>query len=413
MTDVVSDARLEELFALPHNAIHLAYPRDPFRSATAFETWKSTGILHQDPIPGIYILFQRFTLYGITCPFIRKGFFCMVRMLDENGISSQVIPHEDTLPASVQQRTEALRILPVNAAPTHGLYEDADHILEGIMDGYMQEPLMEFIDDQGVMNSVGKIHDPRDIRIFLEMLEHRNIYLADGHHRFASSLAWARTFQHEDGWHAGHPANHHLMYLSNLRGDDLRVLPIHRVYRAPYPLDPQEMVGRLAKYFVIKDVTQSRTPVYRQIEGRKRVFAFGIRKRQYIAALHAHLDPVRDIQLQLPEAVKRLDYTQLHYFLFDKILGIPYKDQGRSSMIRYVKEYSNAIRTAPEDPTAMAIITNGLDIGEMLEVCASGSLMPQKSTYFYPKLNAGTHIATLEHETFPAGNYPGLPFAKA
>ena len=105
--------------------------------------------------------------------------------------------------------------------------------------------------------------------------------------------------------------------------------------------------------------------------------------------LKPEFDPFTIIDLDLPDAVKALDYTLLHYLIFDQALGLPYEEQRSSPEIAYEKDYSAAVAAVNKGQASLAFITQEVSINQFLDVCASGAKMPPKSTYFYPKVNCG------------------------
>jgi uncharacterized protein (DUF1015 family) len=101
-----------------------------------------------------------------------------------------------------------------------------------------------------------------------------------------------------------------------------------------------------------------------------------------------------------PDEVKALDLTVLHYFIIEKILGIPGKEQRTSENITFDRSFSDCLTKVFRDEAQMAIITQGVSIEEVKKVCHSGYTMPQKSTYFYPKVIGGFLFSSIKEEEF-------------
>ena len=400
--DVVSPEQLEQLYANPDNSIHVSVPISDEHVLDKWQEWKTRGLIRQDPLPAIYIYYQEFSLFGEEKKYIRKGFVSMVRIQEPDVIEgSEIVLHEGTISTSVAERTRLLEKLLLNTAPTHGLYEDPGFELEALMDAYMVAPQYQYIDYQGVINKLAIVQDRRDIARFQEVLDPKPVYLADGHHRLASSVALR-----EKALRSGQPLppdsflNYHLIYLTNLCSDDLRILPIHRVFHLPEKTyNPNPIRQSLLDYFEVTDITFDRSPIYATIKDEPRAFGMVLGNNQFLLQLRKDIDPLRDIDLPLPDAVKELDYTILHYFVFDKVLGIPYQEQHATDAIRYIKDYGLALKQAVTWPDRLAFITRGTLMEQMMKVCESGALMPQKSTYFYPKVVCGLVFASIDdHE---------------
>lgn len=400
--DVVSPEQLKALYQIPNNSIHLSVPQSQDEAVGKLKEWKEQGIIQQDPLPGIYIYYQKFSLYGDGKSYTRKGFVVMVRLgADAEDPQDDIVLHEDTITHSVVERTTLLEKTQLNVAPTHGLYDDPDFRLESLMDSYMTHPLYSYIDYQGVINQLAIVQDPRDLALFRQVLSEKKIYLADGHHRLASSRhLLAQKLQSGEAMAPDSMVNYHLMYLTNLRSDDIRILPIHRLVHLPKePWNEESLVEPFKAFFEVEDITSHRSPVYEAVQKRKRSFGLIWMHKHYLITLRPEMDPIRDNPLPIPDAVKELDYTVLHYFVFDRIFGMSYREQHGRPEIQYIKDYPTILKTAMADPTQLGFITPSTSMDEMMSVCNSGALMPQKSTYFYPKVVCGLLFASIDdHE---------------
>ncbi len=400
--DVVSAEQLEQLYGNPHNSIHLSVPQSDAAVMEKLQDWKANGVILQDPLPGIYIYYQEFSLFGEQRKYVRKGFVVMVKIDAAAGTAdSDIVLHEGTIAASVAERSRLLAQCLLNVAPTHGLYDDPSMRLEALMDTYMDHPMHEYVDYQGVVNKMALVQDRRDIATFQEVIARGQIYLADGHHRLASSVALLQQAQAE-GRELPQDSmlNYHMMFLSNTAGDDLRILPIHRLWEMPEKTyNPNPILHRMRDYFEVTEVTFDRMPIYAQVQQAPRSFGFVVGSLQFLIKLHAHIDPLRDIDLPLPDSVKALDYTILHYFVFQKVFDIPYADQRHSHSLQYLKDAGLAIKAAVTYRNKLAFIMPGCSMAQMMAVCKSGALMPQKSTYFYPKVVCGLVFGSIDdHE---------------
>jgi uncharacterized protein (DUF1015 family) len=399
--DVVSAEQLEQLYGRPYNSIHLSVPQSDAAVMDKLRTWKAEGIILQDPLPAIYVYHQEFSLFGEQRKYVRKGFVAMVDITGgDRGAESDVVLHEGTISASVEDRSRLLAQSLLNVAPTHGLYNDPAMRLEPLMDRYMEHPLHEFVDYQGVVNKFAIVQDRRDILAFQSVIAEGQVYLADGHHRLASSMALYRQAQ-ADGRPLPHDSmlGYHLMYLSNMAGDDLRILPIHRVWDMPEKTyNPNPILNRMREFFDVTEVTFDRMPIYARVAQTPHTFGFVLGSLQFLIRLKGEYDPLRDIDLPLPDSVKGLDYTLLHYFVFEKVLGVAYAEQRHSSNLHYVKDAGLAIKAAVTHRHKLAFIMPGCSMAQMMEVCRSSALMPQKSTYFYPKVVCGMAFASIDDD---------------
>ena len=390
--DVVSARQREALYRNPLNSIHLSVPRaeDPAGAALArLRAWQAEGVLRQDELPGIYAYYQYFRLPGSAREYCRKGFMCHIWAYDWK--SDVVLRHENTLPASVNDRTELLARTQFQTSATHGLYRDPGFELETYLDEAMQTPLCETAEDyQGARDVLAVIQDARLIRRFQQVLATRQVILADGHHRYEGSLAYRQARALAAGGRATgrEPWNYHLMYLTNAAADDLRILPTHRLLLAlPRPLSDEELLDRLAPYFIIQP-KEDATDLPDIIAGK--TWAFGL----YLGGLAYKLRLRPEVHSQLDwdttAEVKALDLTVLHFFVLEKTLGILGPDAQRAwTDIAYVRSFSECLQRVDRGEARAAFIVNEVSMAEVEAVCHSGAVMPPKSTFFYPKTIGG------------------------
>ncbi|MFM8741335.1 MAG: DUF1015 domain-containing protein [Cytophagales bacterium] len=397
--DVVSDKQRKSLYQNPFNSIHLSVPQGLHPVETAARTlteWKTKNVIVQDPIPGIYVYYQYFKLAGSYQEYCRKGFVCHIRAYDFD--ENVILRHENTIPKAVNDRTELLEKTQLHASPTHGLYTDEHFELEKHMDEAMLSPVYETEDYQGVRDVMAVIHDAQVIEKFVRVIRDKKIILADGHHRYESSLAYKHKRQAENPRHSGNEGyNFHLMYLTNTENGDLRILPTHRLIMKLPKFHQEEVVGKLHDDFEIKLLEDADT-LHEVIIGKK--WAFGILFKDAAYKIKLKPESFQKLNWHFPEEVKALDLTVLHYFIIEKVLGIPGKEQRGSENIAFDRSFSDCLAKAIKGEVQMAIITQEVSIEEVKKVCASGYTMPQKSTYFYPKVIGGFLFSSIRENEF-------------
>jgi uncharacterized protein (DUF1015 family) len=397
--DVVSEKQRKALYQNPYNSIHLSVPIQPDaadRAATLLEEWKTKGIILQDSLPGIYVYYQYFKLTGAPKPSCRKGFICHVRAYDWSD--NVILRHESTIPKAVNDRIELLEKTEFQASPTHGLYTDPEFSLEKYMDEAIRNPIYETEDYQGVRDVLAVIHDAKVIRQFLDLIEAKTIILADGHHRYEGSL----FFKHEKLKSTPHATgkegfNYHLMYLTNTEADDLRILPTHRLVKNLAGFDEAMILKKLEADFIIKPVEDSDT-INEIIAGK--TWAFGLIFKDNAYKIRLKPEAIDTMTWHFPDEIKRLDLTVMHYFVIEKALGIPGRDQRKNENIEFDRSFSDCLKRVVQGDAQLAIITNEVTIDEVKKVCSSGYTMPQKSTYFFPKVICGFLFSSIKEEEF-------------
>lgn len=397
--DVVSQKQRSLLYQNPFNSIHLSVPAPPNsadRAAELLEQWKKQGVIVQDKLPGIYVYYQYFRLAASPEAYCRKGFICHVRAYDWSD--NVILRHENTIPKAVNDRVELLEKTELHVSPTHGLYTDPTFELEQLMDEAIINPIYETEDYQGVRDVLGIIHDGKAIKKFIELISTKKIILADGHHRYESSLIHKRKqLEAKPNTSGKEGFNYHLMFLSNTESNDLKILPTHRLVKGIENFQKSSLLEKLNEDFTIKPVADDDT-LNEIIAGKK--WSFGLLFKDEAFALKLKEDSIARISWPFPDEIKKLDLTILHFFILEKSLGIPGKMQRRSEYLDFDRSFADCVKKVAAGDAQMAIITNEVSVEDVKKVCISGYTMPQKSTYFYPKVVCGFLFSSIREEEF-------------
>jgi uncharacterized protein (DUF1015 family) len=398
--DVVSEKQREKLYENPLNSIHLSVPqgmRPSLDAKLTLSQLKEKGIIQQDLIPGIYVYYQYFRQPGEQKERCRKGFIIQVKAYDWQ--EKQILRHENTIVSAVNDRVELLKAAQIQASPTHGLYEDAKFELEPFMDAAIESPIYELEDYQGVREVLAVIHDAKVISKFVDFIASKQLILADGHHRLEGAIAYKHAMEGQfpdEKWKAH---DYHLMYLTNALGKDLKILPTHRLFYG-LEMGKEEFLEKLRCWFDVKkfnDPDELGSYAFHV----PKTYGLVIGDESYFIKLKE--EKFQELNLKLPEVLQELDLVALHEVLFHRILGLTLEDQRNSENIAYERNFSRCIQEVRSQKATFAIITRELQIEQVLKVCHSGHLMPQKSTYFYPKALGGLLFASVNQEEF---NYP-------
>ncbi|MCR9015446.1 DUF1015 domain-containing protein [Aquiflexum gelatinilyticum] len=396
--DVVSQKQRQALYENPFNSIHLSVPlgENPALSAKAIlENWKNEAVITQDQMPGIYVYYQYFKLPGEEKEFCKKGFIAQIKAYDwHEGV---VLRHENTIPKSVNDRVEMLKSTKFQPSPTHGLYEDPMHILEPFMDEAIQDPIYDLEDYQGVREVLAVIHDLPTIRIFLEQIASKSIILADGHHRYEAAIKYRNDMTASNPEHRGDEAyNYHLMYFTNAHSKDLRILPTHRLFTG-ISLDENDILSKAEDWFNIRKVYDS-DEISELILHKQ--WAFGLVFKDSAYKIRLKPEKFEEFELAIPDVVKSVDLMVLHYFFIEKVMGIKMEEQRFSEKLEYERNLRRCVGRVGEGSADFAVITKEVSMSQVLEVCKSGFMMPQKTTYFYPKTVSGLLFASVDEQEF-------------
>ncbi len=397
--DVVSDSQREKLYEEQYNSIHLSVPKGENATENAIETlsnWKKDGAIMQDQLPSIYVYYQYFTLPGSEREHCRKGFIANLRVYDWD--EKVLLRHENTMPHSVSDRMDVLDKTQMNVSPTHGLYTDSNREIEDYLDNAMKNPLYETEDYQGVRDVFAVIHDAKIIQRIIDVIKDKQIILADGHHRYEGSLLYQKERAENNPEHTGKEGyNYHLMYFTNTESDDLRILPTHRLVSNLPDFSKENLLKKLDEFFFIKPIEEA-TDVNEVILGKQ--WAFGLLIGDEAFKIRLKPEMINTISWDFPKAIKELDLTVMHYFVFEKCLGIAGKDQRGSKNLTFERNFTKCLKDVITNKVQCAIITKEISIETVKEVCYSGYTLPQKSTYFYPKVICGFLFGSIKENEF-------------
>ncbi len=191
--------------------------------------------------------------------------------------------------------------------------------------------------------------------------------------------------------------NFHLMYFTNTEADDLRVLPTHRLVKDLEDFSEDSLREMLAEDFHIKTIEEI-SDINQIILGKKWAFGLIIEDRAYKIRLKP--EKISEIPWNFPQKVKEIDLTILHYFFFEKVLGVPGIKQRELKNVVFERNFTECVSKVLKNEANFAIITKEIPISTIKEVCYSGYTMPQKSTYFYPKVICGYLFSSIKDEEF-------------
>jgi uncharacterized protein (DUF1015 family) len=297
------------------------------------------------------------------------------------------------MPRSVRGQVELLAATRLNVSPTHGLYTDDSFELEYLMDQSMQQPICKVENYQGTYDVLSVIRNPNTIDRFVSVMARKQVILADGHHRYAGSLAYMKQQTSCNPAHSGRERyNYHLMWLTNTEAKDLRILPTHRLIKDLRHFDENAIVKMLHRYFDVKPV-QNPDHMQEIIAGKKWTFGLIFQDNAFQIRLKPDVHP--EMKWNFPDNIKSLDLTILHYFVIQEILGIDGKDQSDSRSIDYERSFAACLNKVFQGNCQLALITNEVSIADVKAVCNSGCTLPQKSTFFWPKVVCGLVFSSL------------------
>jgi uncharacterized protein (DUF1015 family) len=408
--DVVSPALREELIARdPRNivAVELAEgPLDPEADGNRYATasarlgaWLADGILVDHADPAFYVLEQRWVHQGR--PIRRRALMAAVRLVPfSEGV---VLPHERTLPKARTDRMAMIRATEANLSPVFGLFPDPDGASDAFFEAAAQSPvLLHTTDADCVAADLRRVDDPELVASIAQLLADRQIFIADGHHRYETSLA-NRDEARAAGAGIDAGSEFVLMALVNMDDPELLVLPTHRVARAPEGVDAAAIVAGLERSFALTEVADVAAGLDALAAADDAAYLVHIKSdgRLLLAQVRPGLDPATAIAADYSEDWKRLDVAILQELALDPVLDIHPDRPETLERLSFVKDAREALALPGDADVAFVMRATAMD--QLRAVARHGETMPQKSTYFYPKFPSGMVLRSLRHEVPPVG----------
>ena len=404
--DVVDpDLRATLLARDEHNIVALELPEgslDPAAPHNRYETgarrwceWRRTGVLSRDAADTVYVLEQRWGHRGEEVS--RRAFVVAVGL--EPFDAGIILPHERTLPKALDDRLNLTRACAANLSQVLGLYGDPDLETNALFDEAMAAPpIMKATDDDGVVSRVWAITDPEVQGWLASFFADRRIFIADGHHRYTTALAYRnerRAAANAEGRSEVDPEyDYVMMAIANIDDPDLIVLPTHRVVDADRDFDPKLFWERFGRYFDVRDLPVADEAALMEASEEP---TFLIRTRAddnpRLAILKPDVDPDSEIGVDASSAWKHLDVAVLQELVLLPEFGIHPDLPASLDRVTFVKDAPSALAMAGEHDVAFVLRPTRVD--QLQSVALAGETMPQKSTYFYPKLLSGLLVRSL------------------
>jgi uncharacterized protein (DUF1015 family) len=377
----------------PNNALRLELTRSVEEEAATdyrdvaerIAAWRRDGVLARDAAPALYVLRQSFDEGGRALA--RTGFLAALRLEDyERRV---VRPHERTLAGPKADRLKILRATRVNLSSVFLLYEDRANALERVYEAALAAPdAVEARDDAGTLHRLAPLRDAAAIAAVQAFLAPRPVVIADGHHRYETALGYRDERRAAGERDPEAPSERILAYFANAFAPGSLLLPIHRLVKKGPPPGPE---------------------TWRRLAGWERRDVAVASADALPAALAEHLAPLAGrhafaaddgsgrLAIFSKPADGELTVRVLHREILAGLLGLD-DAAVRDGAVDFPKSALQTARDVRSGRGALALYLNPLRPDDVFRVTEAGETLPQKSTFFYPKLPTGLLFRTLEPE---------------
>jgi uncharacterized protein (DUF1015 family) len=409
--DVIDDAQREQLYEKSmHNLVRIIKGKTKAsdngqdnqytRAAECLTRWIEEGALKQDSDEAIYAYVQDFEVAGVQ--YQRRSFIALARLEDFGQV---VKPHEQVFHKPMIDRLNLKQATSADLGLVFMLYEDPRKIADGIMaEAAEQQSLIDFVDEQDIRHRLFAVTDKQHIRQIVEMMSDKSCIIADGHHRYTTGLTYSKESSNP-------AAKYQMLAFANMHQDGLIVLATHRLVDKLENFSVEKLLEDLGEKFRItkfefgseQEKTQAEQDMLERMhaEHDEDECAFGIygADNAFYVAVLKDKNAMDSVVPDMSQAWRTLDVSILHKLVLEGLLGIDQEKLAEDGNLQYVKDTPNAVADSIAQVDAgqkqVAFFMNPIKLQQLKMVTEAGERMPQKSTYFYPKVYTGLTINKL------------------
>lgn len=394
----------------PYNVVRIIKPSDKSEKSEGKDKYTragdflkeliETGALKSDAKESVYAYVQDFTVGDES--FQRAGFVALGKLTE---FGKGVQPHEKTLDGPKADRLNLMRANAAQFGQIFMLYDDPERIADNLIAEAMRgEALIDFTDEDDVRHRLLAIDDSEDINAIVKMMADKLTVIADGHHRYETALNYYAETKKDS-------ATYRMMTFVNMQNPGLVVLPTHRLISNVAGFNMQELIHRLADAFEVTtyhfDNEIEKSSVLKKMfdlmkdnfEQGKSCLGIYAADGSFYAATLKNSEAMNRVAGNLSDAAKGLDVNVLHKLILEDILGIGDKQLASQSNVEYVKDIGDAIEKSiakvDSGQSQAVFFMNPTRIEQVEAIAQTGEKMPQKSTFFYPKVYTGLVINKL------------------
>ncbi|HZN67007.1 MAG TPA: DUF1015 domain-containing protein [Tepidisphaeraceae bacterium] len=379
---------------LPHLPPKTVGPDEAYeRANVTLQSWVKAGILQRDGRPALYPYSQTFEHNGRKAH--RRGFVCLVR-LSPFG-QGQVVPHERTYANPIEDRLKLMRATGMQLSPIFGVYSDPRNEITRLLYQNLARPEISGTLG-GVKHDLWSVIDAELENQIVDLMGTKPVYIADGHHRYTTAMQYQREAeQRENGGKPlppAHPANWCMFVLVGMQDDGLIILPTHRLVGGLTSFHPDTFRQLVAPNFDVVETPLGPDHVDEFINNvlpASAAHTFGLydgRTKKVYQLTLKNVDVLRDLEPERSDAWRRLDVAILQRYLLDEVIQ-PKFAGGKEVTKGYTADPFEVAPKVDGKQYQIALLLRSTPLGALEQLAQHDEVMPQKSTFFYPKLATG------------------------
>jgi uncharacterized protein (DUF1015 family) len=408
---VVDSALQDQLYQLsPYNFLRLELNRREAgdvdenavyeRAARIYRNWRSEGVLQQEPDPAIYVYHQIFDRNGQTAT--RRGFMARVRL--QRFGEGNIYPHEQTHAKAKDDRLRLTRATQANLSQIFGLYPDPENAIQEILERSIRGVHgLEATDHLGVLHRMWPITDIKTIQEVTALISDRDMFVADGHHRYETACNYRDELNAQSPLPSDHPANFVLTQLISMSDPGLVVLPTHRLLHGVPDMTTGDLHQRLSPYFdceIVGRGPDNAGAVWAEMDRLDEqwimaLYSLASDEWTRISGRQEAVDRMAVIASEHSSDWQGLGVAVLHRLVFEDALGL--REMPKPTYVHQVQEVIDGLQGKLEGNLTypLAALVMPATIEHIRKVSLHQERMPAKSTYFYPKLVSGLVVHPL------------------
>ena len=382
--DIISESEREALIAKnEYNVVRLELPVGEDRYNEAGKTlneWLVNGVLARDEKQGIFVYREEFNVDNVD--YCLTGMICLVELRE--FADKVVLPHEETLTKAKQDRLNLMKGTGCNFSSIYSLYsDDSGKIAEILAKKTEEAPICRFTDEENVTHTLWKIECECQLNTIVNALADKQLFVADGHHRYETALNYKRGYENAP---VGADIDHVMMTLVDMDDKGLVVFPTHRLI-VDREVDVKEIEEKCKSDFDMRTLPMSELNSALKKGENGHTYALYTGGDDFL--LMEFKEESKRIIDNRSEAYSDLDVSILHSMVLENALGIDKENMANQVNLRYTRSLDEAIESVKNGKASAAFLINATKVSQIKAVALAGDKMPQKSTYFYPKLKTG------------------------
>ncbi len=414
--DIIKGAKVDELQGLSEYNIAWVIKNKPTdddtpennqytRARDHLNKWIKDGVLKQDEKDSFYVYGQNFEVDGKKL--FRFGFIGLIELEEfateapSSGSFAGVLQHEETLPKDIIDRLSLCRTSMANFGQIFVIYPDKKGSVDAVLEKNMnQSPVADVTDDASVRHRIWAINNEADVEAIRNNMADKYVIIADGHHRYKTALQLSKENPDLES------AKYRMLTFVNISNPGLVVLPTHRLVQNLDAFNPEKLIGDIKQYFdletfdnkedmftLMNDMFKQKKHSFGLFMDDGKFYAFTLKDTKVMDSLLADKSP----------ELRSLDVAILHALVLDKMLGIDKEKLLQGTMkgggfVTYIKGIGDAVDEsikAVKDSSQAVFFMNPTRVEEVEAVSNNFECMPQKSTFFHPKIWTGFTINKL------------------